>query len=1141
MGRRIGAEVLFALGFIVAGAAIGQAQVVNSEWNTGNGDWNVAANWFPSAAPDNGGGFTYNVQIGNRPVALGAQVDFVPVSGTSDTITSLTVSNNADLTTNGNQLNVLTATIIDGVGTTIRVDPHATPGTAALTSLDLNLNNGGGLTMAGGIVGVTRELEINAGSVLGGHGTVNVGDGDGVVEQAFENSALIQVQGNTAAPQTLTIHANGVDTIDLDGDSETGVVDVDNALANVNADTVTLVIDGPLAEPFGGMAGAAIQIGQRDTLTFNEDFEIVGPAAITMNGGNAVATLNGAGDITHVAGATFTITNSALIENDMAFNGTANLITVSANSTLELGGAVVIPDASALVLAASSSHLVISGDTSVIELAGDFNWDGLGSATTTVEGTGTLTVNVNRVDTTDDIYGGTLNLNDNADVSVNNAANLWTMAGAINKNNAGSSTVAGDAVNVTGDITVNAGSLTMPVTTLNPAATVVANGTLLLGGGSVLAGPSSVTGTGTLRMASTSTVTANTTIGVATFDWDGTSAGSLHTINTGVVFTINSTVFDSDGDMDDPISLGGNGGQLVVNGVTNWTMAAALTTNPAAIGTAFIGGTARMTLAGAGASWTVTGNTTANAPVTFGSSATTIAAMRTLRLAGGDNNLNTHVMAGGTIGGAGTLAANDARELRGFGNIGAPIDFDDTARLRADNGTLTISGTILDVGVIGTADADGVLNVTNAWNTNVAAGVALLGGTVQGGTITNDTAQGIQGFGTVTSRVINNTQLLSFNGGTLIFETAADDNDWDGAAGNGLLRASPGTTLDIRDSGPAFPFAGTVQVDAGARVFVNNPDNLVVGFALNFLPAADLNLNGGTYEAASSTDLEGTTTVAAGPESTIKVRNNTFLTFAGGSTITLNGNLRLENNNINVEDLANFSGTGALKVVDGSHMVIDNNADVGVLLEMHGALRPGNSEGIGRANLTDYQQFATGELWIELKGTSLNEFDRLSASGDVIVDGYLNIDIDLIAPMVPFVPVLGNTFNIITGTSVTGQFDYYDVANMPPGLAFKINYLANAVQLEVVNMPFFSADFEPDGDVDLTDLKTWKGAFDLNQLGDADGDNDSDGNDFLLWQRQLGSKPTAVAAGGAVPEPATGLMAVLVAAGMLAASRKRAA
>ena len=49
------------------------AQVINSEWNAGSGNWNVPGNWFPSASsPDNGAPLatnTYNVQIGNRPVA----------------------------------------------------------------------------------------------------------------------------------------------------------------------------------------------------------------------------------------------------------------------------------------------------------------------------------------------------------------------------------------------------------------------------------------------------------------------------------------------------------------------------------------------------------------------------------------------------------------------------------------------------------------------------------------------------------------------------------------------------------------------------------------------------------------------------------------------------------------------------------------------------------------------------------------------------------------------------------------------------------------------------------------------------------------------------------------------------------------
>jgi hypothetical protein len=129
------------------------------------------------------------------------------------------LTDGADLFTNGNQLNVLTQATVDGAGTTIRVDPHTTPGTAVLTTADLDLNNGGALVMNGGIANASTLFEVNVGSVLTGHGTVNVGDTDLVAEQAFENSGLIQVNGDTTAPRTLTIHANGVDTIDLDGDA----------------------------------------------------------------------------------------------------------------------------------------------------------------------------------------------------------------------------------------------------------------------------------------------------------------------------------------------------------------------------------------------------------------------------------------------------------------------------------------------------------------------------------------------------------------------------------------------------------------------------------------------------------------------------------------------------------------------------------------------------------------------------------------------------------------------------------------------------------------------------------------------------------------------------------------------------------
>jgi hypothetical protein len=72
------------------------------------------------------------------------------------------------------------------------------------------------------------------------------------------------------------------------------------------------------------------------------------------------------------------------------------------------------------------------------------------------------------------------------------------------------------------------------------------------------------------------------------------------------------------------------------------------------------------------------------------------------------------------------------------------------------------------------------------------------------------------------------------------------------------------------------------------------------------------------------------------------------------------------------------------------------------------------------------------------------------------------------------------------------------------------------------------ADFDDDGDVDLTDYAIWKGAFGLNQLGDATGDNISDAADYTVWRDTFGSVSGGGGAGAfadlgitSVPEPRT--------------------
>jgi hypothetical protein len=85
--------------------------------------------------------------------------------------------------------------------------------------------------------------------------------------------------------------------------------------------------------------------------------------------------------------------------------------------------------------------------------------------------------------------------------------------------------------------------------------------------------------------------------------------------------------------------------------------------------------------------------------------------------------------------------------------------------------------------------------------------------------------------------------------------------------------------------------------------------------------------------------------------------------------------------------------------------------------------------------------------------------------------------------------------------------------------------------------PTFSpADFDEDGFVDADDLATWIAAYGSTQAGDANGDNVTDGADFLLWQQQFtGSAPPI----SAVPEPATLALGVACGLALAAAGRRR--
>jgi hypothetical protein len=74
-----------------------------------------------------------------------------------------------------------------------------------------------------------------------------------------------------------------------------------------------------------------------------------------------------------------------------------------------------------------------------------------------------------------------------------------------------------------------------------------------------------------------------------------------------------------------------------------------------------------------------------------------------------------------------------------------------------------------------------------------------------------------------------------------------------------------------------------------------------------------------------------------------------------------------------------------------------------------------------------------------------------------------------------------------------------------------------------------AGDYDGSGTVNDLDLSVWKDQFGdpVGPAPNADGNGDGqiDGQDFLIWQRGLGSS-SVVASAGSVPEPATAALAV---------------
>ncbi|MBA3480803.1 MAG: hypothetical protein H0T51_03215 [Pirellulales bacterium] len=182
---------------------------------------------------------------------------------------------------------------------------------------------------------------------------------------------------------------------------------------------------------------------------------------------------------------------------------------------------------------------------------------------------------------------------------------------------------------------------------------------------------------------------------------------------------------------------------------------------------------------------------------------------------------------------------------------------------------------------------------------------------------------------------------------------------------------------------------------------------------------------------------------------------------------------------------------------------------------------------------------STGKVFTfpsDLSGNTQNKRLLIATAGFGSLTGAVTPDFTL--PSTDFFNQNGDTLTLFQ----FGTIDSRAFPSVPTDGATSRNYPTNTLATNTptnysvatgsVNLPppGLAGDFNGDSVVNGLDLAEWRADFGATGGSDADGDLDSDGADFLVWQRQLGQPTPGQAAGAVVPEPAA---AGLACAGLL--------
>jgi hypothetical protein len=217
---------------------------------------------------------------------------------------------------------------------------------------------------------------------------------------------------------------------------------------------------------------------------------------------------------------------------------------------------------------------------------------------------------------------------------------------------------------------------------------------------------------------------------------------------------------------------------------------------------------------------------------------------------------------------------------------------------------------------------------------------------------------------------------------------------------------------------------GSVPVFNNAGILIRSGDTGMSDIQLAFTNSGSVSVQNGTLAVGSgaggSTTNAGQITVFAGAR-----LYSGLYTQTGGST-TLGGGTLVNGPFVIEGGALTGSGTVSGNITNGGQVI------------------PGGTGAAGTLAINgDYTQMAAGSLNVELGGTTPgSQYDQLDVSGTATLGGTLNV-----ATIGSFSPAFGNTLQVMTFTSSSGNFATYTAPSLASGLFLDPVYSAGSLNL----------------------------------------------------------------------------------------------